>query len=535
MPHIRNSNSLAPIAVLLSTALAPCQAPNPHAPLERYGAPTASTVSGAPLLWTNGVAHLGDPGFAFTHRCLAPNSFVLTAVAPAPSVLTISGLWVNVDPLSAVLLPPQLTSPTGTAATGLPVPLQPSLAGLQLYAQGFALDANSVSPLQLTGSAGLRVRLRQEGQLLVGADVFVTPPNPGNDPLFAIDLLSGAAATVSTTGNALYHTAHSKDGRRAFVLDRIGGNLLVLDTTVSPPVQILSRPLQQRITNPNIQPTVLRVTPDGSRLLVGVAGPAPMPVQVEVFDADPASATFAQYLTAIPVAVSWVSDLRIASHGQTAYVYAAILPGSDPVRPWFAEIDLTAGPAFGTTLRTLEPRRGWTSPTSGLPATTHGRLMAIAPDDRYAYIGLWGVVSAPSEVAIVDLVTMLQVDCIPATPELDNLSMSINGAVPGGLDMDLLGEELWFGERAGANSLVTAIQADPLSPSFGARRSVAVPLSPDFLVVSPAGERVWIIDNGSSTSSPPMLPTLREIDTATLAVTRTWSFPVYRLHWPSMR
>lgn len=535
MPNIRNSNSLAPIAVLLSTALAPCQVPNPHAPLERYGVPTPSTVSGAPFLWTNGVAHLGDAGFAFMHRCLAPNSFVLTAVAPAPSVLAISGLWVNVDPLSAVLLPPQLTSPTGTAATGLPVPLQPSLAGLQLYAQGFALDANSVSPLQLTGSAGLRVRLRQEAQLLVGADVFVTPPNPGNDPLFAIDLLSGAAATVSTTGNALYHTAHSKDGRRAFVLDRIGGNLLVLDTTVSPPVQILSRQLQQRSSNPDIQPTVLRVTPDGSRLLVGVAGPAPAPVRIEVYDADPASATFAQYQTAIPVPVSWVSDLRIASHGQTAYVYAAILPQSSPASPWFAEIDLTAGPGFGTPLRTVIPVRGPAAPTSGIGATTHGRLMAMSPDARYAYLGLWGVLSAPSEIAVIDLATMLQRDCNPLTSAIDNLSMSVSGAVPGGLDMDLLGEELWFGERAGPSSLVTAIVADPDSPSFGARRSVAVPLSPDFLVVSPAGERLWILDNGSSTSSPPVLPTLREIDTATLAVTRTWSFPVYRLHWPSMR
>jgi hypothetical protein len=208
---------------------------------------------------------------------------------------------------------------------------------------------------------------------------------------------------VSTTGNALYHTAHSTDGRRAFVLDRIGGNLLVLDTSVSPPVQILSRPLQQPTTNPDIQPTVLRVTPDGSRLLVGVAGPAPMPVQIEVYDADPASPTFAQYLTSIPVAVSWVSDLRIASHGQTAYVYAAILPLSSPVSPWFAEIDLAAGPGFGTTLRTLVPVRGPSAPTSGISATTHGRLMAMSPDARYAYIGLWGVLSAPSEIAIVDL------------------------------------------------------------------------------------------------------------------------------------
>ena len=57
---------------------------------------------------------------------------------------------------------------------------------------------------------------------------------------------------------------------------------------------------------------------------------------------------------------------------------------------------------------------------------------------------LAGVSLRFGEGASVDLATMLQVDCDPSTPAVDNLPMTFAGAVPGGLDMHPLPETVVF-------------------------------------------------------------------------------------------
>jgi hypothetical protein len=513
-------------ASVAASVLLPAQAS--HAVLERYGNATPSTVHGAPVLWVNGTANVGVPGFGFVWSGATPLSIALTGVAFAPFAGQVAGLELNVDPSGVVLLAPALLDAAGGAAVPLPLPAVPALAGLELFAQGFALDAASASPLQLTASRGLRLRLALQRQLMVGTDRY----QQLNDPAYVIDLIGGGFVTVPTTGNALYHSVYSRDGTRAYALDRITARLLVLDMTASPPIQIQSIPLQQQPPAIVIQPTVMRLTPDGDRLLIGVAGSMQPAYALELFDVRPSSPTYLQSLGTIPQTTHWVSDMRIHPNGTRLYVLAAFASGVTPQCAEFSEVDIDpASSTYGTTLRSLQTVL-LSSQQTAVPHS--GRSMALAPDARFAYLGLWGVPNPPSAIAVIDLAGMTQVDCDLTTPWLDNIPMTSPGHAPGGLDMDLLGEELYVGERAGAASVISAIVADPASPAFMNRRSSpTLPFAPDFVVASPAGDALFF--NTIDAPPPTPLSSVRELTIATMQPARVWTFPVYRTHWTALR
>lgn len=493
----------------LFTALAPLVAQSPAAwALERYGSWTPNFGGDAPRLWTNSVPHDGSTSFALTTTHGAPLSLAIAALSLAAVGVNVAGLELNVDVSASVLLGPALLDSVGNGTVPLFLAPSPSLVDIEVYAQTFVLDASSISPLGFTSSQGLRFRTQRPAQVLLPCDVVSTP----NDPIFAIDPISGTVNTVPTSITTGYYAAYTRDGTRGLVVDRVGKRVLVFDTTGPVPVFSSMFAMAQPPAI-DVQPVAGRVTPNGQFLLLPVAGLNQPSYSVEVWNVDPSSPAFGTLVGTVPQVSHAGSDLRISPDSRRAYLLNQVQTTSTFTT--FSEIDIDpASPTFLTTLATIVPTR-----TSG--GLTHGRGVAISPDGARAYLGLWAVTSSPSQIAVVDLATMTQLDCDPTTPQLDNL---IDVAVPVSPDMDLRGEELVVGE-SGSPARLHFVRADPADPAFRTVRSVALPATPKWIVVSPAGDLVYVV----------MGSDLQEIETTGLSTTHTWSFPGHTLQLPAIR
>jgi len=493
----------------LFTALASVAAQNPSGwMLERYGSWTPQIGGNAPRLWTNSVPHDGSTTFALTYADGAPLSLALTCIAVTPIGVNVAGLEINVDIGAGILVGPALLDPTGRGSTPIYLAPTPTLLGVELYAQAFVLDALSVSPIGFTSSRGLRFRTQRAAQLLVPCDVVSTP----NDPLFAIDLANGVATTIPTTISTGYYAAYTRDGTRALVVDRVGKRVHAFDATGPSPVFSSSFAMAQPPAI-DVQPAAGRVTPDGKLLLLPVAGLNQPSYSVEVWNVDTTSPAFGTLVGLVPQVSHAASDLRISPDSRRAYLLNQVQTLT--TNTTFTEIDIDpTSPTWLTNLTTIVPVRNG----NGI---THGRGFAISPDGLYAYLGLWGVTAGPSQIAVIDLITMTQIDCDPTTLQIDNL---MNLATPASPEMDLLGDELMVGEP-GSPPRLHFVRANPADPTFGAVRSTDLTVTPKWILASPAGEAVYVV--GGST--------VVEIETAGLTATRTWTFPGATLQQPAVR
>jgi hypothetical protein len=502
------------IAGLAVSAGVAAQSSSPGAPLEQYGSGTASNVHGTPRLWPNGMPSLGKAGFALQHANGRPFSFAVTVVGQ-PTNQTLAGLSLLVDPQQGDVLGARLLDANGRASSGIALPSTPALAGAEFYAQSFVLDPQSSAAIGITSSRGLRFRLQLPPRLVVGTDGFLTP----NDPLLVIDLETGLVRSRPTPLDYISHVALTRAGNQAFALDL--GRLARFDVDGTGGPTALA-PLAQQ-PGASVGPTrVIRLSPNGRELWIGISGSLTQPAQLEIWDADPVSPTFGTFRALVPVGGLTTWDLNFSPSGALAYA----ISGGATLR----EIDNNPS---SSTYRTVLRELALSAP--GSISLSFG--FSIDPRGQQAQVGLLnsGPASTSGSLALVDLTTMTRIDCDTQTPGVNDLPLTTASlGFPYAIDGDLLGRETYVVETtptapAGA-ALLTAFVTDRSDPQFGSRRSVPLP-QPGNLVASPAGDLVYVTQGVYGGS-----PSLIEVRTDTWQVRRQWTFPAnLQLLWPALR
>ncbi|HET6202416.1 MAG TPA: hypothetical protein VFI25_06405 [Planctomycetota bacterium] len=123
-----------------------------------YGAPTPG-CSGALALRANSEPSVGNPLFALTCSGAPANATGLLGVGLAPTSLPVLGVTLLVDfGGGAPFLLPMPADGAGLAATELPIPDDPALAGGQVYTQAFFLDP--CGPQGFSASQGLGITVQ---------------------------------------------------------------------------------------------------------------------------------------------------------------------------------------------------------------------------------------------------------------------------------------------------------------------------------------------------------------------------------------
>lgn len=209
-----------------------------------YGAGTAGTSGVVPTL-SCGQAWLGNAAFSLDANAGLGGAlaFVGMSFRPANGLFQGANLHIDLSPgqlaLARLLV---LSGPAGIPGAGsasmpfsLAVPVNPALAGLELFAQ-LAIDEGAGS---WATSAGLAITVTMPPRILVGTSV-----SGNNDPFYVIDPTGPAptlAAQFNVAGgsvapiNNCQGVAIADNGLRAFVAQSIGNAVQEIDLGSNPP------------------------------------------------------------------------------------------------------------------------------------------------------------------------------------------------------------------------------------------------------------------------------------------------------------
>ncbi|MBK8100952.1 MAG: hypothetical protein IPK26_28040 [Planctomycetes bacterium] len=126
-----------------------------------FGAGTAGTGSRVPMAALSMPPFLGNTRFSIGVEETAPNALHFAvwdaAATPAPTILFGQNVYLARTPSLTFTAPPGLTDAQGYSSAMLPIPLQPSLRGLQFFGQWLILDAAGPFGMTVSDAFGLRV------------------------------------------------------------------------------------------------------------------------------------------------------------------------------------------------------------------------------------------------------------------------------------------------------------------------------------------------------------------------------------------
>ncbi|MBL8752020.1 MAG: hypothetical protein JNK15_01860, partial [Planctomycetes bacterium] len=111
-----------------------------------------------PRIAANSLPTIGNGAFTLGVDNALPGTIAVCGIALAPSAIVIDGCRVLLG-LPFTTLPAVVTSAAGTATSPLPIPANPALDGVQLFAQYAVFDPNGPFLGEMALSDGLRLRL----------------------------------------------------------------------------------------------------------------------------------------------------------------------------------------------------------------------------------------------------------------------------------------------------------------------------------------------------------------------------------------
>jgi ELWxxDGT repeat protein len=114
----------------------------PLASVATYGTGCRGTGNLAPQIGAQGLPQLGNAAFGFGLSSAATNAFAVLNISFLPGNAYVGGNCYLYLGQPIVSLPGQLTSPVGAASAPLPIPSDPSFAGLSLNGQWLVFDPN---------------------------------------------------------------------------------------------------------------------------------------------------------------------------------------------------------------------------------------------------------------------------------------------------------------------------------------------------------------------------------------------------------
>lgn len=127
----------------------------PAAPI---GTGTAGTGGRVPRLGMRTFPVLGNAGFAYAIENALPGSVAVVPIATAPSPgLPAFGGQVFVDPASVGYTPAVVLDAAGRGLTALPIPNNPALVSVGLWAQALVLDPLATGDIALSAGYGLTI------------------------------------------------------------------------------------------------------------------------------------------------------------------------------------------------------------------------------------------------------------------------------------------------------------------------------------------------------------------------------------------
>ncbi len=127
-----------------------------------YGTGKPGTGGVEPILGSSGgFPYLGNPDFAFEITQALPDApaFLAASLLPSPG-LTLLGGTIWIDPATQVFAKALLTSGAGEATSPTPIPSDPALNDLDLYAQALVVDPGA-GAAGVAMTAGLTVPIRR--------------------------------------------------------------------------------------------------------------------------------------------------------------------------------------------------------------------------------------------------------------------------------------------------------------------------------------------------------------------------------------
>ena len=126
------------------------------------GAPTPGCL-GPSVAWTQGLPKRGNVGFGFTGTNAQPQLGAVLGLGlgglMTPFAFGSVQVWLDPSvPIDPIYVP---SNATGALLHPLPIPNQPTLVGLQLFAQWIVFEPPGCMPLDVSGSNAIRVTLLQ--------------------------------------------------------------------------------------------------------------------------------------------------------------------------------------------------------------------------------------------------------------------------------------------------------------------------------------------------------------------------------------
>lgn len=476
--------------------------------MKTYGSGTPGTGGHVPTLWPTTTPRPGDATFAVDVGNALGGSAGALFLSLQRGSLNVAGVEVLVDlptALNLATFPLSGAGPgNGTARVPLPLPNAPALLSFDFHLQAFVADAGGPW-VGISATPGLTLRPQRNALLLVTRSVGGSP-----DAQYAIDLATGTVADFAAgrvdNGQGV---AIDASGTRAFVCSALNHSVQVYDVTSFPGSHLLGYGVQVSGT----MPWSITLNPDGRRAYVVTQGPGTTTPAVEVFDADPGSATFGQPFPGggFPAGSISALTMHFTPDGDVGFLSSLGV----------------GGPAGVTRYDTRIGSPTYHQPTGSYTAFGHFLFVsAISPDGSIVFAGS-AQPGQTAEIAVIHAQSMLQVDWDPGAPGVQNIGgeqsrpQTPTNRTLGGMAVDPRGRWLWYscsGSVAGPAQLVR-VDIDPASAQYQqfATYTTGLPSTATLaaVVVSDAGDRVYLAVTSAGT--------VHEIDAVTLNQLRTFS------------
>ncbi len=435
-----------------------------------YGTGTTGSGGRTPHIWLESSAWPGNSTLKLTLEDAAPSAPTSLVLGLQRTSTPIIGIQLNLVPFVAMSL--GLTDAAGAAQAPMPVPNDPTLAGLQLDFQWIIIDGGSSAGL--SASRGLEEIVGEPPLVVSAGSVGRLDSVTGTDPR------SGQVQNWSTGANNPVDIQFTPNGRLAVITATLSKSFIIVDASNN------GKPLAS--VSVGASPNSCAITPDGKRAYGLLGGTQTSQTgEIIIFDVDPNSATFGQKLgsvAGIPRSTVQLEGVGISRDGKIltacnlglGQASAAFIVDIDPTSPTYNQVRHNM--PIGNMLTDIEP-------------STDGSL-AFALSASFA---------GQANVFVIDCVLGTVVNVISGV-----------GMFPTDLDVGPRGKAAWIG-ATNSNEIVR-IAIDPLDPNFGAITRGSTP-KPFSIALSPDSSRVYATEQGGTK--------VYELDSSSLLPLRDWT------------